>query len=434
MVSRPQPASTDFGGVHSSGYSILLMSPETGEQRQITTGKIRGDTNPAFSPDGRRIAFGRSVRDETTATFVLDLGEGMAAKGEARRLDDLPSGHSSRMAWTPDGQWIVFGHVLSSTGLWRVPSSGASAPQRLSYATNGTQPALSRRGDMLAFSVNALDSNVWELPLAAPDRAAGPPHKLISSTRMDQNAHFSPDGRRLTFETNRDGKQYLWTANADGSNQQPLISVGPGATGSAAWSPDGTRLVFDGRPANHSSELWMMSPDGGAPQRLTNTNSDNMVPSWSRDGKAVYFVSNRTGRFEVFKMPAGGGEATQITRQGGWFAMESVDGKTLYYQKDRGVIGIWKMPVGGGDEVEVPGTRAFERAWSLTDRGIYSIDVERGASVLKFYDFVTGQIKELAHFDKSVTSGLAVAPDGHSILYSQVDQRGSDIMLVENFR
>jgi len=161
-----------------------------------------------------------------------------------------------------------------------------------------------------------------------------------------------------------------------------------------------------------------------------------MVPSWSRDAKTVYFVSNRTGRFQVFKMPAGGGEATQVTQQGGWFAVESVDGKTLYYQKDRGIFGIWKMPAGGGDEAEIPGTRAVERAWSLTDRGIYFIDpdVQRGTSVLKFYDFAKGKIMDLAYFDKPVTSGLAVAPDGRSILYSQVDQRGSDIMLVENFR
>jgi Tol biopolymer transport system component len=167
---------------------------------------------------------------------------------------------------------------------------------------------------------------------------------------------------------------------------------------------------------------------GGLP-----TQFDSMVPSWSSDGRSIYFVSNRTGRFEVFKMPADGGHPAQVTHQGGWFAQESPDGKTLYYQKDRGVFALWKMPVEGGEEVEISGTRSSERAWQATADGIYFIDPQPPPT-LKYLEFSTGKIQSLTQLEKPTIYGLSVAPDGGSILYSQIDSRGSEIMLVENFR
>jgi serine/threonine protein kinase len=196
---------------------------------------------------------------------------------------------------------------------------------------------------------------------------------------------------------------------------------------------DRSRLAFDGRPAGHSSEIWTISADGGALRRLTDTQFDSMVPSWSSDGKSIYFVSNRTGRFEVFKMPADGGQPAQVTHQGGWFAQESRDGKTLYYQKDRGALALWKTPVEGGEEVEIPGIRTSERGWQATPDGIYFIDPQP-VLTLKYLDLATGQIRGLTRLEKPVTRGLSVAPDGRSVLYSQIDSRGSEIMLVENFR
>ena len=78
-----------------------------------------------------------------------------------------------------------------------------------------------------------------------------------------------------------------------------------------------------------------MPARGGAPVRLTDNPADDLVPSWSRDGRTIYFGSTRTGRYEIWKMSARGGDQVQVTQQGGTYGKESIDGKYLYYGKTR---------------------------------------------------------------------------------------------------
>ena len=66
---------------------------------------------------------------------------------------------------------------------------------------------------------------------------------------------------------------------------------------------------------------------------MTTEPSDDVVPSWSNDGRWIYFASKRTGRWEVWKAPADGGQAVQVTKHGGFAAFESRDGQSVYYAK-----------------------------------------------------------------------------------------------------
>jgi len=88
-------------------------------------------------------------------------------------------------------------------------------------------------------------------------------------------------------------------------------------------------------------------------RRVTTGDSDDVVPSWSRDGRWVYFVSNRSGENQVWKVPAEEAKAVQVTRKGGFAAFESIDGRYLYYAKSRDASGIWRVPVDGGEEIQV---------------------------------------------------------------------------------
>ena len=92
------------------------------------------------------------------------------------------------------------------------------------------------------------------------------------------------------------------------------------------------------------------SPDSGEVHRITHDDSDELEPRRSRDGRWIYFGSNRTGRFEGWRVPTAGGAAIPITRQGGLTATESPDGRFLYYAKGTvSPTSIWRVPVGGGD-------------------------------------------------------------------------------------
>jgi dipeptidyl aminopeptidase/acylaminoacyl peptidase len=193
------------------------------------------------------------------------------------------------------------------------------------------------------------------------------------------------------------------------------------------------------RPAGNA-DIYVMSAEGGRPHPLTSEPSHDVMPSWSRDGRWLYFCSNRGGSFQIWKVPAVGGEATQVTREGGFEAFESPDGTLLYYTKGRGPGGIWQVPVAGGEERQLPELldAGYWRYWAVLGDGIYFVSPAPSARpALKFFSFATRRVTRLGVLERDPLHGppgLTVSPDGRRILYAQTDQSISDLMLVENFR
>ena len=87
---------------------------------------------------------------------------------------------------------------------------------------------------------------------------------------------------------------------------------------------------------------------GAKPTRLTNDRADDFSSGWSRDGRWIYFASNRSGEYQVWKVPADRGEAVRVTRNGGFVAKESPDGQWVYYTKSAEDSGLWRVPRDGG--------------------------------------------------------------------------------------
>ncbi len=275
------------------------------------------------------------------------------------------------------------------------------------------------------------------LSLFALGVAARSPARFIASTRHDSAPQYSPDGKRIVFESERTGIHGLWVCNADGSNAIELFSRADAGAGTARWSPDGQRIAFDFDP-EANADIYVIRANGGQPIRLTNHPAYDVGPSWSRDGQWVYFVSKRTGGNETWKVSSHGGEAIQVTRNGGGTAFESTDGKYIYYVKGdvpASVTTLWKMPVNGGNESQVLPSVSF-RDFFLVNDGIYFIpgpSVE-GKFSIQFLNFATGKTKMVAPMSGPPGEGMSVSPDGRSVLFTQYDDAGSDLMLVENFR
>jgi hypothetical protein len=142
-------------------------------------------------------------------------------------------------------------------------------------------------------------------------------------------------------------------------------------------------------------------------------------------------------------MSAEGSTPVQITKHGGVNAMESADGRTLYYAKDIGAPGTWKMPIGGGEEVlvlDAPATGRYGQM-ALTGSGLYYVARDgadmRARFAIFFHDFGTRQTTRVAQLAKQPpvgTRGLSLSADGRSLLFTQLDAEGMDLMLLENFR
>jgi hypothetical protein len=180
-----------------------------------------------------------------------------------------------------------------------------------------------------------------------------------------------------------------------------------------------------------------MRPDGSELRRITDDPSEEFEPRWSRDGRTIYFGWNRTGRSEVWKMPAAGGPAVQVTTQGGTTATESVDGRYLYYAKvDDSPSAIWRVPVGGGEERPVVDGLSYALNFVVGEKGLYFLAI--GDAPLKtsidFYEFATGKRTTLAELGKELWWGMALSSDQTSLLYSVIDGAGSNLMVVEKFR
>jgi hypothetical protein len=158
----------------------------------------------------------------------------------------------------------------------------------------------------------------------------------------------------------------------------------------------------------------------------------------------IYFGSNRSGDWQIWKQPAQGGKAIPVGKtEGTDEAFESLDGKSVYYAKLH-VPGIWKVPVAGGEATLVC-DRARRSMWALTRQGICFFNLRTppriystGAAV-KFFNFATGKetlLRESSQ-DTLVETGeteLTVSSDGRWILYTQVDRLSGNLVLVENFR
>jgi Tol biopolymer transport system component len=124
-----------------------------------------------------------------------------------------------------------------------------------------------------------------------------------------------------------------------------------------------------------------------------------------------------------------------VTQKGGAMALESPDGKWVYYAKTDGPSSLWKVPVGGGEETEVLAS-VGRRSFDVVNNGIYFISLPSSSSdyFIQFLDLANGKINPVAPIGKLGSSSFAVSPDEQSFLYSEYDSFGSDLILVENFR
>jgi Tol biopolymer transport system component len=161
----------------------------------------------------------------------------------------------------------------------------------------------------------------------------------------------------------------------------------------------------------------------------------DVEPSWSHDGKWIYFASDRTGEFQVSRVAAEGGPIMQLTRNGGYSPLEAADARFVFYTKIND--GIWRIRLSGGEEEQVTSDSVdgAGSAYAPVRNGIYFIRKPSQASprLLAFFSFATRQSGQIAEIHRPVGLGLAVSPDERTILYVQNDQLTSDLMLVENF-
>jgi Tol biopolymer transport system component len=413
------------------------VNPGSGEIRELNLSldvpkTALADFDPAFSPDGRMLAFTRGA--ESGDLYLLPLTDGGQAAGPPQALTS-DSQNNWQPAWTADGREIVFSSVRGGPSrLWRMKISAPGERRPVELAgEGGVWPSISRQGNRLMYQASTFDMNVWRRQIPSPGEAASAGTPICSSTKAEMNAVYSPDGRQIAFGSDRSGHWEIWLSDADGGHPRQA-TFHNAQSGSPSWSDDGEWIVYDSN-APGWWDIYVMRADGGQPRRLTNGPVRNVIGRFSRDGKWIYFSSMRTRRNEVWKVPFAGGDAVQVTRNGGWYSMESPDGKFLYYTKREQSVNdaLWRMPVEGGLE-ELVLDSVLPRHFTFAGQNLYYEHSENGKTTVKVIDLGTRKSRALFEISKPMFLGLSVPPDQRWILYSQLDNEGSDLMLIENFR
>ena len=283
--------------------------------------------------------------------YIQELNPDATLRGEPRRItrQGLSIGE---LTWSPDGSSLVYAagdSLVSGDFFWRVETSGSGLPQRLDMAgARVSSPAFDDSGKRLLYSRNLDDVDLRSF------REGRGAEAIAVSTAVESNPQFSPDGKRIAFESNRNGSEEIWLANADGTQPTQLTNRVGRFQGTPRWSPDGRQIAFDSQGQDGRWDIFVIEASGGQSRRLTTEPSDEFIPSWSRDGKWIYFCSLRTGREEIWRVPSTGGRQERVSINGGHVAFESMDGKNLYYSRSASSdAALIVRPVSGGPETEV---------------------------------------------------------------------------------
>jgi Tol biopolymer transport system component/DNA-binding winged helix-turn-helix (wHTH) protein len=412
--------------------ALYLISAGTGERRRLTSPDVSsdGDWNPAISPGGRKLAFARST-PTTRDIFFVPLSNDLAPTAAPIRLTSLPL-LTNTIAWNADGRNLVFSAVpapYASRHLFRVDTSSlATSEEVVELGIEGTAPAISPdRATLVYVRENIHQTSILKSQPRPGGLSSGlKPMSLVSSTRQDFSPDLSPDGKRLAFSSVRSGVLEVWLANTDGSGVRRVTTSG-GVT--PKWSPDGTRIVFVSSTSGHQ-DVYVLEPDSGAKVRITSEKPRNILPSWSRDCKYVYFSSNRSGKWQIFKAPATGGPAVQITKGGGFYSVESVNGKEIYYTSGDGPADIRRAPVNGGEETVLiqKATAGFSALASGLGGLYYFSAVTPNNARMSFYSFAAKASSQVLAIDRPVDPVFSSGPGNDSVVYSQTDRWDCDLM------
>jgi len=256
--------------------TIWIVPSQGGAAKPITQAgdPPGGHGAPSWSPDGKRIVFDASDF-VSTSLWSVSLG-GRDFKKIAKDGSDG--------VYSPDGASIFY----SLQGLWRIhvsPTTGEPVGEPFQLASGGPTgiryATLSADGKKIAYSILSLSSNLWSVPLLSGASVLTDPEPFPRDTSSRKNvARFSPDGRRIAFNSWRTGTSAdIWVAEADGKNPTQLTS-NPTTDSMPSWFPEGDRIAFlSDRTNNH----WRCGPS-----------------HWQPGGKSSFWISAMEWSFSRF--------------------------------------------------------------------------------------------------------------------------------------
>ena len=432
---------------------LSAVSVEDGKVRQITRPPVNFyDMTAAISLDGRTLAFARSG-DVTTSleyVYLLGLDKNQNPTGPERALGrQLQSIRG--LAWAPGENSLFVTSLIN--GAMRISrlsvTDGVLTDAGIGISGAGAL-SVSAAARRMAFVWEQHDSDILRAPGPGWSSKDGPPPEvepLIASTYNDVSPSYSPDGKRIAYDSEASGHQEIWVADSDGKNEQQLTNSNGAPVGSPRWSPDGASIAYDGRQYGNG-DVFVISANGGASRRLTTEASSDHQPVWSSDGRYIFFESDRSGDFAIWKAPSGGGPAVQVTPNGTAYVRTLCGTGWVYYQSASssssdppgslspgGGFTVSRIRETGGEIQKVASDVPF-RSWAPYHGGIVRYTY-RAIEISPDFSGKWSLLRKLPRglsprFFRSPTISLTCDDKWIAFHVSTIDR--SDLMLVENLK
>ena len=380
-----------------------------------------GDSYPAFSPDGRWLAYAL-VERASARLFVRRMGRDGLPEGPPQ---EVPGGALTGEAplrspvWSPDGRRLLF---AAGARLLEWEVGGAS---RELWVSGDRFQALTAHwtGDALSSLVYATAGGRTELRELRLDaegrRAEGPPVEFMRLGSIG-GPRFSPDGRWLTFAS----FPSLWIATADGSNPRLLVDLIPGS--GYHFAPDSQRVAFHS-VGESPAPLYVVDLDANgaaaAVRKVAQTKSFGLVgASWSADGQYLYTTAINKTPQRVMRARVSDGELEDLFD--GATPVVAHDGRRVFYRKGLGVSPLFARSVDGdiasNPEAQlVPGC-VMPFGIVPTSRGVYYVacDERSNPAALRYFEFSSGGSFDLGPPPLGAQPMLTVSADGRRLVYS----------------
>lgn len=285
-----------YASYESTSWEIHLLSAD-GSRRQLTQAQNYNysRTVPTWSPDGGSIAYQEwSYCPYPCYPYTdIDLYRTPASGWDPTELTHTDGfTWEAEPAWSPDGSRIAFSLSADSNwSLWVMNADG-SAQTRLTWpvdqpdtSTYDTRPAWSPDGTRIAFTRRIYPGGRDEVYVMNADGSG-----LVNLTRheaTDSSPTWSPDGSQLAFTSQRSGFHEIWIMNADGSSPRQLTQVFTAID--PTWSPDGGTIAFAGPGPSTCSchNIWTIGADGTGGRNWENGRWESRNPAWRPTGGPV---------------------------------------------------------------------------------------------------------------------------------------------------
>jgi len=312
---------------------VAVQSVATGERRNL----IQGGTHPRYASSGHLVyEYGGSLMAAPFDPQRLTV-TGAAVPMVEGVLQSTLSG-AAQYSFSASGSLVYVPGGSSGGSLSTLVWVGRNgAPQPLAAPPHAYQhPRLSPDGRRAAVGIVEEESQVWMYDLSRETLT-----RFTFEGNSNRNPTWTPDGKRIAFESSKEGPQNVFWQSADGSGGLERLTTSEHTQAPMSWSPDGQLLAFLDVDPTTGFDIGVLRLGDRKTQPFLRTSFAESAPRFSPDGHWLAYISDESGRYEIYVQPyPGPGGKWQISTDGGTEPVWNRNGRELFYRSGNKMMAV----------------------------------------------------------------------------------------------